>query len=58
MRLVIIPDAMEAAMKRDLDRLRDSLPEDERAAYIDSVWKFPQVEDFQWCGEHKDRDDG
>ena len=31
--LVIIPDAMEAAMKRDLDALRDSLPEDERDAF-------------------------
>lgn len=31
--LVIIPSSMEAAMKRDLDRLRDSLPEDERDAF-------------------------
>lgn len=31
--LVIIPDVMEAAMQRDLDKLRDSLPEDERAAF-------------------------
>jgi hypothetical protein len=31
--LVIIPDAMEAAMKRDLDALRDSLPESERPAF-------------------------
>ena len=31
--LVIIPDSMEQAMKRDLDRLRDSLPEDERPAF-------------------------
>ncbi|MCR9214810.1 MAG: hypothetical protein NXI13_13925 [Proteobacteria bacterium] len=30
---VIIPDVMENAMKRDLDRLRDSLPEDERGAF-------------------------
>lgn len=30
---VIIPGAMEQAMKRDLDRLRDNLPEDERAAF-------------------------
>ena len=30
---VIIPDSMERAMKRDLDRLRDSLPEDEREAF-------------------------
>ena len=30
---VIIPDSMERAMKRDLDRLRDSLPENERAAF-------------------------
>jgi hypothetical protein len=28
--LVIIPDSMESAMKRDLDKLRDSLPEDQR----------------------------
>ena len=33
MTLVIILDAMERAMKRDLDRLRDSLPEDERKAF-------------------------
>lgn len=32
-KLVIIPEAMEQAMKRDLDRLRDSLPEDEREAF-------------------------
>ena len=32
-RLVIIPDAMERAMRRDLDKLRDSLPEDERPAF-------------------------
>lgn len=32
-RLVIIPDAFEEAMKRDLDRLRDSLPAEERAAF-------------------------
>lgn len=32
---VIIPDAMEDAMKRDLDALRDSLPECERAAFDD-----------------------
>lgn len=30
---VIIPDAMEQAMQRDLDRLRDSLPEDEREIF-------------------------
>lgn len=30
---VIIPEAMERAMKRDLDRLRDTLPEDERTAF-------------------------
>lgn len=30
---VIIPDSMEQAMKRDLDRLRDSLPENEQAAF-------------------------
>lgn len=30
---VIITDSMEQAMKRDLDRLRDSLPEAERAAF-------------------------
>ena len=30
---VIIPEAMEQAMKRDLDRVRDSLPEDERTAF-------------------------
>ena len=30
---VIIPDAMEQAMKRDLDRLRDSLPPEEREAF-------------------------
>lgn len=30
---VIIPDTMEHAMQRDLDRLRDSLPEDERQAF-------------------------
>jgi hypothetical protein len=30
---VIIPEAMEMAMKRDLDALRDSLPEEERAAF-------------------------
>lgn len=30
---VIVPDTMEQAMKRDLDRLRDSLPEDEREAF-------------------------
>lgn len=32
-RILIIPGAMEQAMKRDLDRLRDSLPEDEREAF-------------------------
>lgn len=32
---VIIPDLMEAAMKRDLDALRDSLPENERQAFDD-----------------------
>jgi hypothetical protein len=32
-KLVIIPESMEAAMKRDLDRLRDSLPEDQREAF-------------------------
>lgn len=31
--LVIIPDSMEQAMKRDLDMLRDSLPENERDAF-------------------------
>ena len=31
--IVIIPTAMEQAMKRDLDRLRDSLPEDERQIF-------------------------
>ena len=31
--IVIIPDSMEQAMKRDLDRLRDSLPEGERAIF-------------------------
>ena len=31
--LVIIPASMEQAMKRDLDRLRDSLPEDERPIF-------------------------
>lgn len=30
---VIIHDTMEMAMKRDLDKLRDSLPEDEREAF-------------------------
>jgi len=30
---VIIPDTMEAAMKRDLDGLRDSLPESDRATF-------------------------
>ena len=29
-KIVIIPTAMESAMKRDLDALRDSLPEHER----------------------------
>lgn len=33
MGFVIIPEAMEQAMKRDLDRLRDSLPEDERSVF-------------------------
>jgi hypothetical protein len=32
-KLVIIPEAMEQAMKRDLDKLRDSLPESEREAF-------------------------
>lgn len=31
--LVIIHESMERAMKRDLDRLRDSLPEDQRDAF-------------------------
>lgn len=31
--LVIIPASMEQAMKRDLDRLRDSLPEAERPIF-------------------------
>lgn len=31
--IVIIPETMEQAMKRDLDALRDSLPVDERAAF-------------------------
>lgn len=31
--LVIIPDIMEQAMKRDLDALRDSLPEEERPIF-------------------------
>jgi len=30
---VIIHDVMEKKMKEDLDRLRDSLPEDEREAF-------------------------
>lgn len=30
---VIIPEAMEAAMKRDLDNLRDSLPEEQRPLF-------------------------
>lgn len=30
---IIIPDSMEQAMKRDLDKLRDSLPEGEREAF-------------------------
>lgn len=30
---IIITDTMEAAMKRDLDQLRDSLPEEERADF-------------------------
>ena len=30
---VIIHDTMEAEMKRDLDKLRDSLPEDERKVF-------------------------
>lgn len=30
---VIIPDTMEHAMKRDLDRLRNSLPKDEHPAF-------------------------
>jgi hypothetical protein len=30
---VVIPESMEQAMKRDLDRLRDSLPENERDAF-------------------------
>ena len=30
---VIIPDSMEQAMERDLDRLRDSLPEDMRPTF-------------------------
>jgi hypothetical protein len=34
-RLVIIPDAMEAAMTRDLDNLRDRLPPEDRAAFDD-----------------------
>lgn len=32
-KLVIIPDSMEQAIKRDLDALRDSLPEEEREAF-------------------------
>lgn len=31
--LVIIHDAMERAIQRDLDRLRDSLPEEDREAF-------------------------
>lgn len=30
---ILIPDVMEAAMKRDLDKLRDSLPESEHALF-------------------------
>jgi hypothetical protein len=30
---VIIPESMENAMKRDLDALRDSLPENERPLF-------------------------
>lgn len=30
---VIIPEALEQAIKRDLDRLRDSLPEKERDVF-------------------------
>lgn len=30
---IIIPDTMEHAIKRDLDGLRDSLPEDERPVF-------------------------
>lgn len=33
MRLVIIPEAMERAMERDLNLLRDSLPKAERSAF-------------------------
>lgn len=32
-RIVIIPNSMESAMKRDLDALRDSLPENERPLF-------------------------
>ena len=31
--IVIIPDLMEQAMKRDLDALRDSLPKSERPLF-------------------------
>ncbi len=35
--LVIIPASMEQAMKRDLDRLRDSLPEAERHIHRQAI---------------------
>jgi len=31
--LVIIPDAMEMAMQRDLDKMRDSLPKEEHELF-------------------------
>lgn len=31
--IVIVPESMEAAIKRDLDKLRDSLPEDEQPIF-------------------------
>lgn len=63
--LVIIPASMEQAMKRDLDRLRDSLPEDERPifeaerhihrqAIINSyarTGRYPKVAGVQKTGE-------
>jgi len=38
MKIIIIPDSMEQAMKRDLDALRDSLPECDRALF---EWERP-----------------
>lgn len=48
---IIVTEAMESAMKRDLDRLRDSLPENEREAF-EAERHIHRQEIINFFGEH------